>query len=507
MRKVIKRITTTFVIMALVMSNVSINANAAPVTSVILSPTKIVDMALSKTGVVADKSLKDAIVDSYKNTINGTAKGYTQWCADNGYEKNGATYEAYLESDAYSNLPTRLVGPLLRGADILQYMLTGNHDSELTDSDISTFLVGTDKVENGSNYTISDEVTEDIRTTFNTVITTGDMGYYYVDTMTSDELPGTWFADEQSKLNTKAYIDSSEYITCIFFSYVKNYKKIYKMHFIDNTQDLVLVKPAPSESYGVMRLYTSEGTNVNPQYVAIEMGKTQPIYDYESYIAKCNGLDFNNSINSTWPIKFGDCSVDHVGDTCYGMYVFSPTGEKIIVYSSSDAMNSYAGGAKPYYMVTNKDYKDSEDNSVNFTGDYIQKYGDESSYDIVKNQIDNSVDNSDNSVSNIVNNSNTTIVNNYTYVTEDDDGNGENGGDGGNDTNVDNETDLDDENGLIVQVLNEIIVSIKALGKTFSGFTGLLKDMFPFIPTQLTDLLTMSVSAGVAIAIWRQLRR
>lgn len=512
-KKIATLMALTMSIMYLSSASLTVFASESKaITSSNITADKIIDMALTKSGVVANSDVKNSIKEQTLNVLNGTATSYRQWCADNDKGINSETWQEYLSSDAYASLGFRLSSWAIKSADFINYVITGETLLGLESDDLPQMMIGTDTVEKGNDYTISNDVITGIYNVFTDTVTNGEYGYYYVPVYSVNDISVNWFNKNSDYENIKSYVKSSKNNTMLLLwktsSSMTNYSNI---RVLDNGEEIMYIRESGEKQ--ITYTYSSEWTS-----------KTVIYSDYAVATGNINYTSSEEfkSANTATRTDFG---WDYIyptyatGGNTYTMFLVNMERGQQIVYNSLEALKTFNGGNKPYYMVTNKQYDDSIDNSINFTGDYIIKYGGDNSYDYVQNNINNSEDNSDNSVNNIVNDSSTTIINYYGYSENDDSASDGDSGDSDSDNGLMNVIKaigevlnfilnaLAEVISIVADFLNSLLEILKSLGGIFTSFSGLLAELFPFIPEDVTRLLTSAISATILIAVVRNFKK
>lgn len=523
--RIIAYIVTTALIcsIALTAPKIEVNANAM-LGNYALVPEKLVDMCLTRSGKVVNEDIRDSVTTQVRNVLNDTATSYWQWLEDNGKSNTTENFREYLNSDAFATLPIRLTKFPLELASFIEWMTSGETLLDKLGTDIEDVLTETDT---SGNISVPSETVYMINECFNGLQDSYSVGWRYEEVHAVSELPSHVFGTPQAYENAKLYISSSEYP--VSFHIEKHRQDSYSLYFTSNNADYYYVL-SKTENYGSYMDMTDYGYTWQI-YDGLwnEYDRSYQVQVNTSQFALTSKDDFEEMANAGYGLYGGYISLPYyeygeneelAKKNEYSLYAFyGKASGKIKVYYSLDDVKKYYAGNTPYYM-TNRQYSDSVDNSFNVSGEYLQNNGGNFSYEQIREQINNSNATTDNSVSNIVNDYSQTIINNY-YGSggSSGDNEGDNGGSEG--SILDGISSLlggvkdivgfllsviGDILGLIAEVFNTIFEAIKAVGSVFLGFTGLLAELFPFIPEDLINFLTLAVEATVGIAIWRMLK-
>lgn len=490
----------------IIISTMTVNVQAAVLTTTgtTLSLEKVIDMALTKTGIVANNNFLQKTQASILNMMNNTASSYSNYCEANALEKNEETWAQYLSSDAYISLGFQLPYFILQCAEFLMWNLT----PELYETDQERIqvalkaLAGTASCVQGQTYSMSDEAVEYVRDTFDDVVETEGLGYYYVNVYPSNSIDINLFKSLADYQNCVSYIDSGLYNTAVFHmsncAYIlDNWDKVYYVRQYSNFD-----RP--------IRIYAEDWNIFTNQYY-IEFNASKDII-------WCDATTFKEyAVNEQF---YTTCYIGESKSGYAGLKFYSKEGGRQIIFEDITAMKEYSVGIRPFYSITDNYYDNSVDNSINFTGDYIVNNADKLSYDTIYNEIVNQNDYSENVVNNIVNDNTQTIVNNYYYTNPDGggdsgDGGDDNGSGGGLGALIDGigsvlnfiVTLIGDALTLVTGFLDTIYTLLKNLGGSFTNFSGLLGELFTFIPQELIDLISASISVTIAVCLICLLKR
>lgn len=471
---------------------------------------KLYDMALTRTGIVANNSLLQKLQASTLNMLNGTAASYWEYCKANGYDYNQTSWASYLDSEAYTSSGFVLPSWVLQSVYWTDWLFGGDLRGDIMESDVVQMMCGSAVATQGEEYTIKDDVVEYVRDEFDTLVTTEGYGYYYVDTYKPNDFPSDWFGDATSYNNFMTYVKNGENTTFVIADKALANLKFY---VLDNRDHINIVKPKPYELTSV-EFYHDDWTGYSGKGVLRQVGGTNfGVVDGDTF-------DEVATTDITYKSDANIINMWHNNNYFSITFIVTKNGEKQIVYTSYEAFKQFSLGNKPYYQTTNNNYDTSSDNSVSFTGDYYNDNSNAYSYDIVQNEIDNSSATTDNSVNNIVNDSSTTIINNY-YSSGSGDGSGD--GTGDSDTSLGEGIEkllngltklldfllglLGDLVGLITTFLDSAYNLLSGLTGTFGNFSALLGDMFAFIPQELMDAITAGITLIIVVAVVKAVRK
>lgn len=502
-------------------SSLTINSYAAESTasaSAELTLTKVIDMALTKTGVIANNNWLQKVQASFLNMMNGTASSYSSYCESNGLEKNEETWTQYLSSDAYIGLGFAIPNFVLQSVWAIEWMLAPEQYAEEQKQMQAAVqaLAETATCVQAETYKLKDEAVEFVRDTFDDIVAEEGLGYYYVPTMKPSDVDVNWFNNSTYYNNFKTYINSSDNVTAISVASNSSYK-FYDVYLYSNANCFNYVAYNKNSGFYLYNDDWSSGKllayhfNLKSNYLTINYSDEESFKTLTGYTNKYEEYTLyqNSTLYSGTFVK-----------SSYVLLLFTKDGRQQIVYKTYNDFKNYNGGNKPVYHVTSDTYDITKDNSISYTGDYIINNGQNYSYDTVQNTIDNSVDNStDESVTTIVNDSYNTIINNYYYTSPD---SGEGGsGDSDDDSSgggigaiIDGigsllnfiVTLIGDVLSLIGSFLDTVYDMIKNLGGSFTNFSGLMGELFTFIPQDLMDLIEAGIGVAIVIVIWKMFK-
>jgi len=488
---------------------------------------RVVDVSLTHTGVVANDDMLAYTREKIKTIMSDAIVAFNQYAVTSGAESVDVPlfYEFVQASTSDSvgqEVAKMLNYDIIDPQTIVQYV---NNYDEVINMNIDMYKMFTGKnVEEEKNVTLSDEVVDYIRELFEECIEM-EADYVWVPTLKPSDINIMWFTDKRYYDALKQLVTNSEYPLLVRF-YQNKASKWFSTdslneYVTDGISIWVLNKP-----FGIIRNCDSlETTNyiINtsiyddmwqkykcPAFIDAGIGALETMTvdnmltwgEYETNGTLCNLERFVNGYGYAW--------------------IMTNDGHKVKVFKNINAYKSHTVGREPYYITDISDSYNNTDNSVSVGGDYVTGGSYQYSHDVVQNEIDNS-QNVDNSVvNNIVNNNQQTIVNNYASTVIPDSGSGNGGNDDGGGGLLDGlggliggVTDflgfifgmLGDAISLVTSLFNTIFEGIKALGNIFTGFTGLLGDLFGFIPSELINFLVLAVEAGVAVTLWKQFKK
>lgn len=531
-----KRITVVIMCMAIIATTILSPMQAHAVKGApYYSNDRVVDIALTKTGVVANKSINEYVTASIEMILRNSVYAYIDWLTEKSYTE--ATMDNYMEFIMYATEDTvgatvyKMITSDILDRRVIVELVNLNKDS--IDSYLDLYYLNTGKdASEETNITLSNELVVYIREIFNEYIDT-EADFVWVPTYKASDINIKWFAN---KANYDGLVNLVNNIDG--YLHVRFYQNKGNKYFsMDEYNEYV--------ADGIGYWYIEKGVN----FGLIKSGETLESADYSiSVIARSEdwgtfnvpayvdrGIDDAKTITAE-QLPNGNLKELYQASSKVGRYVngyahtwlFTNDGRKVKVFKNLDAYKNNTIGKDSYYVNDISDSYNTTDNSVTVSGDYITGSNYQYSHDVVQNEIDNS-ENVDNSVvNNIVNNNTSTIINNYANSVIPDSGNGGNGGSGDGDGGGGLGSILDglgsivgalaDIVGFLLGIIGDIISligdlfktvfeGIKAIGEIFAGFTGLLASLFPFIPEELITFLTLAIEATVGVAIWRQFKK
>lgn len=516
------RIAISYICAILIFANSAMSVYATDlVPSRTVTLPMLIDMALTNSGIVANSDILSLTETEIFNGVNTLEERYKAWLNENGLEN---TKENYVDFIAYDTQTHGTPDYIERFTTLTLFGPYGYTILDKAD-DIVKSILGGDKVNQGEQYTLPDEFVDICVNSFYDVVDNEGYGYYYVDVHNYDELMSDYYVSQEDYIRAKEYIKSSNENTCVLIETVygrneSGYTGYYnnKYYVLDNSNEYTFVKSREK----IFTAYQIFNDNWEPM-------------DVDAYLIELTGIPnkiqagmfgisdkdtFDELKNTTVSTYNGIMEKDLVYVSTYennhAIFFYGKQKGRKLIYDSEEAMRAYSGGNKPYYVTNNTNYDESVDNSSTFNGDYLIENGDKIAYDIVKNQIDNSVDNTDNSVQNIVNDYSQTIINNYngTTITP--------GGDSDiivNDGEIINLLkSINNGIGTILGFIKESLQSIsdyfnttldivKGFTGTVSGFTDLMAELFSFVPDELMNLLKVAVGSVIAITVFNKFRK
>lgn len=488
-----------------------------------VNASKIYDIALTKTGVIANKTTIDSVINQTINTIEGTAQSFKEWCEDNGKERNATSWQEYLESDAYSSLPFRLSAWALRSADIINYIITGESLTDELRDMIPEALVGSPIVDIANGITIPSDVVEEIRQEFdNYIYEYGD--YFYLKTFAPEDLCIYWFETIDKWEKSVGFLETipgycyinitslGEYGNFTFDSTTNFEADNFEYYVYADTDMFLSTYSGTDYEYKIEKVYNADWTYPSYNYYVTTFSGFMDYLSYEEMVNK--PARYGNTYTAQPKLKKSGAN----SSTKVAVGLYSNDGRLVKVFRNENAMKAYTVGRDSYYVTgDSQNYVNNTDNSVKVSGDYLINNANTYSHDVIQNTIDNSENITQETVNNIVNTSSSTIINNY-YSS--DSGSGDDSGSG-------NSSILDglgkiisalaeiigfllgaigDVIGLIGNLFTTVFNGIKSIGAIFSGFSGLLGELFIFVPKELVDFIVLAIEASVAIVIWKKFK-
>lgn len=523
-RKLKNRVWTILVCMAL-----AITAIASPIKAYASTTdynARVVDVALTKTGVVANTEIGKTVEATARLRMREALIEYDNWLKENNItEINLNTFEEFIAQceagTAGASIQTlKIMGMLYEPAVsnwIANYRLNSNEEVDIVE------LTTGNKVTDGNNVELSDDFVTWIREIFEDYADS-DAPYVYVNTLSPENINPLWFNERTQYLTVKDYIANSEYP--IHITMLQHTGLQYFSTGSDNTYKAESIHiVAFNKPHGIYRYHDTLGSDSYSIVVGV-VGEDWEAEGFPQFSQNVSQLgNIQNSeywSESQYTTIFCNFNQDTEG---YGRaWLATKDGRVVKVFKTLDDYKNFTVGREPYYITTTSGSYNTTDNSVKVSGDYITGSNYEYSHDVVQNEIDNS-QNVDNSVvNNIVNNNQQTIINNYASTVVPDSGSDDNGSDndGGFGSILDGLgsifggiTDIigfllgvvGDALSLISSLFTTIFDALKALGTMFSGFGGLLGEIFGFIPSELISFIVLAIEAAVAIAIWKQFKK
>lgn len=481
----------------------------------------LIDMALTNSGIVANSELLELTETEIFNGVNTLEERYNTWLTENGLEN---TKENYVDFIAYDTQTHGTPDYIERFTTLTLFGPYGYTILDKAD-DIVKSILGGDKVNQGVQYILPDEFVDICVNSFYDVVDNEGYGYYYVDVHHYDELISDYYVSQEDYIRAKEYIKSSNENTCVLIETVygrneSGYTGYYnnKYYVLDNSNEYTFVK-SRENIFTAYQIFNDNWETVDVDAYLIELtGIPNKIQSGMFGISDKDTFDeLKNTTVSTYNgILEKDLVSVSAWENNHCIYFYGKQKGRKLIYDTVEAMRAFTGGNKPYYVTNNTNYDESVDNSSTFNGDYLIENGDKISYDIVKNQIDNSVDNTDNSVQNIVNDYSQTIINNY---------NGTTLTPGGDSDIIINDGEIINllksiNNGVntvleyikeslqsVADYFNTTLQIVKGFSGTVANFADLMKDLFSFIPEELMNLLKVAIGSVIAITVFNKFRK
>lgn len=482
------------------------------------SASKIVDVALTKTGIVANKSVLNAVEDKLANVVRDTLKLYDAWLDENPSKEVGVeTFNEFVDGGGLSTFAYKAIEPHLNRKFIVTLMLEYRDSLDDAPVDITEVITGETSIL-GKILNLPSALVNFIRSLFNEYATENS-DFYYIDTYTASDVNPLWFESPQAYQN---------------FCYQIN--NVSELVYI-RAKDSINVVPRTDDTSGVicewyLHKFDNEVLFVDNSYSKyrwrIDLYNENWEKGYDVYMTEKEPLtqseigqftfDDCTRLVSGWMTMSDYMDIYVSGATIGHLGIWTNDGRPIKVYKNETAMKNATLGKCDYYVTNNSNKYETTDNSVNVSGDYLVSDSYTYSHDIVQTEIDNSETITNETVNNIVNNNTTTIINNYASSVSPDGGSSDEGGGGildGLGGLVSGITDfvgfllglVGDALSLITSLFTTLFDAVKAIGSVFTGFTGLLGDIFGFIPSELVNFLVLAVEAAVAVAIWKQFKK
>lgn len=463
---------------------------------------KIVDMALNQTGVVLNDVYLDRVAYSLQEKLNTISDSYYAYCSNNNLALSLDSWNQYLQSAEYSAVGFTLPDWVLRSNYWLNLIM--QHISVLSYHDVANIILDTQEIQNDSVYNIPSDAVVSIRKEFDELIQDVDIGYYYINTKPATSIDANWFKNKEIYDSCVRYIQS-----CSDFSFFL---------MSSSGSEMTLYEPCSANIIhdGIrgneVLLYDDNWEQLSLHYRR-RMISGSYYFDFDFQQANLFYETNTTTVRATSIAGFNGAGGTNM------LFPFTSDGRRVIVYKTLADFKSYSGYNKPYY-TTNSVYNETNDNSVEFTGDYFLEYGDTTSYSQVQEYLINNNITNDNSVVNNTTEQITNIVNNYYY-----DGTSSGSGDGGGSGSGSGSGDGVESffNGLlslldfILELLGKVVEAVSkllsgvlslltTLTESFSGFTGLLGGMFSFLPQELMDILSLGITAIVTIGIIKAIK-
>lgn len=555
-----KRRGIAFALCALMLSLSITSAHTIPVhasTITHASMYKLVDMALAKTGIVANNSIIQTVSDNILDTFGGVVNDYVEYLETTYGDTtliNLETFDAFVNSIGTTG---EFIYDMVRTAISLSLDIASITLEELADLLID---VSGEGIIGGAAYVISDDAVEYIRKQFDTYAES-EADFYYLKTFGPNDVSPLWFSTKTYYDNFCSFLAQSEYMYEYGVRTSYSGQKVTlgsdSTDKIGATFDLYRFE----ENFGLVSQYDISDNSRNFYYQM----KCYACDDWQAPTVSC--------LNTSWAsytlltdddyelllengVSDGSLSImtksnltSKIGISLGTAYqcplgLFTNDGRYVKVFKDISAFKLYSVGQQSYYINQTNDYSTTNDNSVKFDGTYYEDNATTYSYDIVQNEIDNSTEINEETVNNIVNNTTSTIINNY-Y--------GSTGGEGGESGEGDDSTtDYDDEyvkaeiSGLggaligialehydtlgnvaeairdgmteVTDPINDTLVvvddtmnNLRDTTENLSGdlteVSGFMQSLYSFIPEKVMNLLITGSIASIGVGIWWSIRR
>ena len=393
---------------------------------------KLIDMSLTKSGVIANSSTLSKLESSMVNILNGTASYYDSYCDAMGLEKNEESLASWMNSEYYLYPGTWIVKWAMDPFFFLDWFCADSTvRKQLESDDVVNALYGSSVLQTGQLYTIPDEFVDEVYSTFQDYAN-DEVPYLYVDTFKLEDIAyPLWFAD---MVQYRAFIGKfKELGDDILFDLrfrsmatnpQGNFSNAYETSYTNILANMGIKYPMSNEYYAYfdgsnIKLCDADGVSIGSHSWC--MG---------------NKYSFNSAPNATIQ-KFIDGSFAVIdGDYYSSGSVYSSSysdrisvlsnyqyctwslvtldGRSLKVWKDKGSALLYANGWQEYYIdETASAYDSSQDNTITYSGDYIGDTYNQISYDTITNNYDNS----EHITNNVVGDTITNITNNYYYTT------------------------------------------------------------------------------------------
>lgn len=508
---------------ALLLSLSVYGSYTVPVKAATIDPpfTQLLDIALSKVGISANLTTLAELENMY---LAGLNEIYTQYKVYLESNNRADTEDSFLD---FCQINSEL--DVLQMLDFLTYKELYHPEflPALGGASFSTMVIQylKDKfcVSDGENYVVPDTVVDGNKKVFDDMI--DDLsGYYYVRTLSPNDLLASYFGSVSDYNNFVLYINSSDNVTTLITSTTHSgndgsFTGDYIRYTLDNVAEYYIVKPYSVSSTTSIDLYDDNAALYPVKHTDTGFNNTWyvPFHDYETFL-----LDAN-STTSTWSpcVIYGAYDYTAYPFSGQSWFLFTKDGHKIKVYKTRDDLINALGGTPKYdyYINSTYDYSSTTDNSITVGRDYFMNNNGTYSYDTITENIANT----DNSYTNIDNSMNQ-IVNNY-YGSSSGGGSGDGSGDGSGSGSDDGEggfwdamTKIIDGIGdffnflltligelitLFTTFLNQIMDLVGSFAGVGGDFVLFMSEFFVFVPQQIWDVITLGVTASIAIAIYK----
>lgn len=510
-QKKVKAVIAVFLCTVLCIAAVSTPALHADAAGVSPGLNYVIDIILSKVGVHASQQYLEKFVEDVKTAWETERAGYETYCTENNLDPTDIQSQwQYRDECLTYNIHKYMISAVWAGTaggvSLLKDLTNVAIVNSLLDTEDST------NISSGDEINIPDEAVEAVYEDFQNFVKEEGLGYYYVPVYKANEISVDIFTDRTSYDNFVLYVESSPNNTPVAAQFRgTTYNKAVRIY--DNSLcPLYVGVPHNPNDYEYVKLYSynDEWQFVSPYTWYYDGSGTIDI----NFTDSTSYSSYSSNANAQIDVRFSYSTDSYT--TFNIMKFYAKERGRQIIFDSVSSMKSYSVGQRPVYYTTNNVYDNSVDNSIKVSGDYLINNG-TYSYDTIYNNIQEGDIVNDNSINEVVNNTNSTIINNYYTESSGGDNSGGNSDDsgGGIGSLIGGIGDLLD---FIVGVIGDLISVLtgfldtiynllKSVGGTFTNFSGLLGELFVFIPKELIDLLTAGIGAGIAIALWKMFRR
>lgn len=466
---------------------------------------KLIDMALSKAGVIAEEAVIDKVKNEYINFLMEAGDGYLTYLKDNGIEDVSIeSWKAYINQSSYPEWRKNFMLTYPEIAVNYYGQFQENIDNIIISEEEALYALGITDAKYGKQYTLPSVAVNFFRNLFEN--RKAEIApYIMIPTYSPDTIPASAFTSGTYYNNFRSVLGGAgDNLILLYNIYdssqgaISAYGRTTMFRFSDTTNSLFGNIGTGDALYTNVSFYNSSWTESLVYYDGV-----CDVADYATFREKATNGSFGTFTiyNSTYSSTSGlECR-----------YICTSDGRNIPFFKDLASLKAYDAGQSPYYTTrTYNNWDSSTDNSITYTGDYLIDNSTERTYTTINSSEDYSQTNIDNSVTN--------ITNNYIYTNPDapsDDNEEDNNETGESDDNL----SLGDALAIWVTALKEFIIfALNLLGEavnlisgflndalsllsgltdSFSGFTALLGDMFGFIPQEVVDAL----SAGIILII------
>ena len=496
-------------------------------TGVNITLKKLIDMSLTKSGVIANSSLLQKLESSYLNILNGTASSYDSYCDANGLDKTDKeSLSAYLNSSSYTYSWLLPVAWLMDCMYFVAWITGGDMRADIVESDVVQMMCDTTIANRGETYTIPDEFVDGVYSAFQDYDKNNSKFTYVKTRKFSDVMYPLWFSpvsnrdiilEKMERLvgdsvfcistnGTKLYNEFKTSTTFMlktlgyyiypndlyfYYSDVSTKKYIYSVN--KNNEHNPDIMGWNGNSYNTATLETFLERDYTEEDSFYTDFNTNPIYVANNYSYSANGYTY--------------------------FYLVSMDGKYIKIWHTHGDAVLYANGWQEYYIDETAPMMDkSQDNTITYTGDYIGQTYNQISYDTFTNNYDNS----QNITNNVVGDTITNITNNYYYTDDSDSDDGGSIGGGSDDggsagggifdglgnlvggvgdlvnfvVNV-----LAELIGIFTNLLNKIMELVGGFQGTSGEFVGFMQEFFSFVPQDIWTLIELGLASLILVCL------